>query len=109
MARFWFFTAHARELVTVALSEVVGGRWLDPDDLVNLRSWFPDSKYGEKIFLTESGTVIAPCHMGVKAPAGMHGFLPSAPHSRSAFVSSVDYGDSINQITDIFGVMKANA
>ena len=108
MARFWFFSAHARELVSAALNEVNGGRWLDSDDLVNLHSWFPDGKYGEKIFLTESGTVIAPCHMGVKAPAGMHGFLPSAPHSRSAFVSSEDYGDSINQITDLFGVMKAH-
>ena len=108
MARFWFFSARARELVTAALSEVDGGRWLDADDLVNLHSWFPDGKYGEKIFLTESGTVIAPSHMGVTALAGMHGFLPSAPHSRSAFVSSVDYGDSINQITDIFGVMKGH-
>jgi predicted AlkP superfamily pyrophosphatase or phosphodiesterase len=109
MARFWFFNARARDLVSAALSEVDGGRWLDADDLVNLHSWFPDGKYGEKIFLTESGTVIAPCHMGAKAPAGMHGFLPSAPHSRSAFVSSIDHGDSINQITDLFGVMKAHA
>jgi hypothetical protein len=45
--------------------------------------------------------------MGATALAGMHGFLPSAPHSRSAFVSSVDYGDSVGQITDLFGVMKA--
>ncbi len=108
MARFWFFSARARELVTKALKEVGGGRWLDTDDLTKLRSYFPDGKYGEQIFLTEPGTVIAPSHMGVRAPAGMHGFLPSAPHSRSAFVSSVDYGDSINQITDLFGVMKAH-
>jgi hypothetical protein len=108
MARFWFFSARARELVTAALNEVDGGKWLDADDLVNLHSFFPDGKYGEKIFLTESGTVIAPSHMGVQAMAGMHGFLPSAPHSRSAFVSSIDYGDSINQITDVFGVMKAH-
>ena len=45
---------------------------------------------------------------GRAALAGMHGFHPSAPHSRSAFVSSVDYGDSISQITDIFGVMKVH-
>ena len=108
MARFWFFSDRARELVTVALSEVDGGRWLDADDLVNLHSWFPDGKYGEKIFLTESGTVIAPSHMGERALPGMHGFLPSAPHSRSAFVSSIEYGDSIKQITDLFGVMKAH-
>jgi hypothetical protein len=52
--------------------------------------------------------VIAPSHMGATALAGMHGFLPSAPHSRSAFVSSIDYGDSINRITDVFGVMKSH-
>jgi len=52
--------------------------------------------------------VIAPSHMGKRALAGMHGFLPSSPHSRSAFVSSVDYGDSVNQITDLFGVMKGH-
>jgi Type I phosphodiesterase / nucleotide pyrophosphatase len=109
MARFWFFSSRARELVTAALKEVDGGRWLDAGDLVELHSWFPDGKYGEQIFLTEPGTVIAPSHMGARAPAGMHGFLPSAPHSRSGFVSSVDYGDSIKQITDIFGVMKAHA
>ncbi len=108
MARFWFFSARARELVTNALKEVDGGRWLDTDDLTRLHSNFPDGKYGEQIFLTESGTVIAPSHMGARAMAGMHGFLPSAPHSRSAFVSSVDYGDSIKQITDLFGVMKAH-
>ncbi len=108
MARFWFFSVSARDLVTAALKDVDGGRWLDTDDLVKLHAFFPDGKYGEQIFLTEPGTVIAPSHMGVRAPAGMHGFLPSSPHSRSAFVSSVDYGDSINQITDIFGVMKAH-
>ncbi len=108
MARFWFFSVRARELVTKALTEVDGGRWLEADDLIKLHSYFPDGKYGEQIFLTEAGTVIAPSHMGARALAGMHGFHPSAPHSRSAFVSSVDYGDSINQVTDIFGVMKAH-
>ena len=108
MARFWFFTARAKELVTAALKDVDGGRWLESEDLIKLHSWFPDGKYGEQIFLTESGTVIAPSHMGERALAGMHGFIPSAPHSRSAFVSSVDYGDSIKQITDLFGVMKAH-
>jgi len=108
MARFWFFTARAKELVTAALKDVDGGRWLESEDLIKLHSWFPDSKYGEQIFLTESGTVIAPSHMGERALAGMHGFIPSAPHSRSAFVSSVDYGESITQITDLFGVMKAH-
>ena len=108
MARFWFFSPRARELVTAALKDVDGGRWLDSDDLIALHAYFADGKYGEQIFLTESGTVIAPSHMGAKAMAGMHGFLPSAPHSRSAFVSSVDYGDSLKQITDIFGVMKAH-
>ena len=70
-----FFNARARELVTAALSEVDGGRWLDADDLVNLHSWFPDAKYGEKIFLTESGTVIAPSHMGARRWRGCTDFF----------------------------------
>jgi hypothetical protein len=106
MARFWFFSDRARDLVTASLKEVDGGRWLECEDLIKLNAWFPDGKYGEQIFLTESGTVIAPSHMGERALAGMHGFLPSAPHSRSAFVSSVDYGDSARQITDLFGIMR---
>jgi hypothetical protein len=46
MARFWFFSAGARDAVTAALKNVDGGRWLDSDDLIKLHAYFPDSKYG---------------------------------------------------------------
>jgi hypothetical protein len=106
MARFWFFSDRARELVTSSIGREEHGSWLDHAELSKLRAWFPDGKYGEQIFLLEQGTVIAPSHMGLKAPAGMHGFHPSAPASRSAFVSSADYEDTLHEITDIFGVMS---
>ena len=108
MARFWFFSERARDLVTAALKDVDGGRWLDTDDLVNLHSLFPGWEVRRADFSDGTGNGDSASHMGVRALAGMHGFLPSAPHSRSAFVSSVDYGDSVNRITDIFGVMKAH-
>ncbi len=106
MARFWFFSEDARKLVMSALNKNICGTWLDRAQLTKLRAWFPDHKYGEEIFLMRQGTVIAPSHMGRTAPHGMHGFHPSAPASRSAFVSSVDYGDSLHGITDIFDVMR---
>jgi Type I phosphodiesterase / nucleotide pyrophosphatase len=108
MARFWYFTDRARGLVESVLGSNGLGGWLDDGQLAQLRALFPDRRYGERIFLTQPGTVIAPSHMGVTAPPGMHGFYPSAPSSRAAFLSSVDYGDRLNRITDVFEVMKAH-
>ncbi|HUO04936.1 MAG TPA: alkaline phosphatase family protein [Candidatus Binataceae bacterium] len=109
MARFWFFSDSARGMVMAALGEEKRGSWLSRAELEGLRAWFPDRRYGEEIFLMEQGTVIAPSHMGITAPAGMHGFHPAAQWSRSAFVSSADYGNELSQITDIFGIMQAHA
>jgi type I phosphodiesterase/nucleotide pyrophosphatase len=108
MARFWFFSDRAREMVVSELGKEKLGSWLGRAELAGLRAWFPDHRYGEEIFLMDQGTVIAPSHMGLKAPAGMHGFHPAARWSRAAFVSSADYGDGLCQITDIFGVMRAH-
>ncbi|MGH7812723.1 MAG: alkaline phosphatase family protein [Candidatus Binataceae bacterium] len=109
MARFWFFTDRARERVLSGMDGDLPGHWLERAELEKLRAWFPDRRYGEEIFLLDEGAVIAPSHMGRHALAGMHGFHPAAAWSRSAFVSSADYGDSLYQITDIFGVMRAQA
>ncbi|HVN64932.1 MAG TPA: alkaline phosphatase family protein [Candidatus Binataceae bacterium] len=109
MARFWFFSDRARDLVRSELGAGLPGKWLDRAELEKLRAWFPDRRYGEEIFLLDEGVVISPSHMGRRAPAGMHGFHPSAAWSKSAFVSSIDYGDSLHRITDIFGVMQMHA
>jgi Type I phosphodiesterase / nucleotide pyrophosphatase len=108
MARFWFFNQRARELIGSALEEEQLGGWLDQARIEQLHARFPDGRYGERIFLMQPGIVIAPSHMGAKALPGMHGFDPAAPCSRAAFLSSVDYGDRLKRITDIFEIMKAH-
>ncbi len=109
MARFWFFSPGAREAVVERLARERRGRWLGEEDLKSLRAWFPDRRYGEEIFLTEQGVVIAPSFMGVNAAKGMHGFHPDAPHSYAAFMSSEEVGSDLQEITDVCSLMLTSA
>jgi len=106
MARFWFHSDRARSLVTEALARNAPGHWLGEIELVSLRAAFGDRRYGEAIFLLPEGCVIAPSHMGRKAPQGMHGFHPNEAHSYAAILSSEDYSDRPNHITDIYRIMN---
>lgn len=109
MARFWFFSPGVRERVVERLARERGGRWLGEQELKSLRAWFPDRRYGEEIFLTEQGVVIAPSFMGVNAAKGMHGFHPDAPHSYAAFMSSEEVRDEVREITDLRHLMLTSA
>jgi Type I phosphodiesterase / nucleotide pyrophosphatase len=106
MARFWFFSPTARVEIMSALSKEGSGQWLSEDALRELKAWFEDRRYGEEIYLMPEGTVIEPSHMGKTAPKGMHGFHPSTLHSKAAFLSSEDYGNGPNHITDLFSLMQ---
>jgi hypothetical protein len=106
MARFWFFSEAARRQVTSIFTDEDGGQWLDETELRLLRAWFDDRRYGEVIYLMPEGVIIASPDRGDVVSRGMHGFHPSTVHSPSAFVSSVDYGDRLNHITDVFDVMS---
>ena len=105
MARFWFFAKRAREEVMSVFYEEDGGGWLDEKSLRSLRAWFDDRRYGEEIYLMPEGTVIVGSGPREIVPLGMHGFHPSTLHSPSAFLSSVDYGNRLSHITDVYGVM----
>lgn len=106
MARFWFFSADAMNQVMSVFTKDVGGEWLTEDKLRSLHAWFDDHRYGDELYLMPEGAVIASPDRGDIVPRGMHGFHPSTPHSPSGFLSSVDYGSSINHITDVFDVMS---
>jgi hypothetical protein len=109
MARFWFRSEHARRLVVDTLSRQAPGHWITDDELSSLGAMFEDKRYGHAIFLLPESHVIAPSHMGREAPHGMHGFHPRDGHSYAAFLSSEDYQDAPNHITDVFRIMKTNA
>src|ERR1700730_17384813 len=107
MARFWFFADGVRNLVRDALRDCGAGRWLRETELRSMRAWFPDRRYGEEIYLLPEGHVIAPSHMGMAAPKGMHGFHPDAPHSKAALLGSEDCGAGVSHITGVFGLMRS--
>ncbi len=109
MARFWFSSSGARVATMHALPGTNDGRWLDEEELRNLGAWFDDARFGEGIYLLSEGVVFEPSHMGLRAPRGMHGFHPRETHSFASFLSTENYGDALNHITDIFKLMKSKA
>jgi len=106
MARFWFKSPQVRAAVMQALPDGDDGQWLSEAELRSMRAWFADGRFGEEIYLMPEGAVIAPSYMGRTAPAGMHGFHPHARHSDAAVLSSKDYGNELNHISDLFSMME---
>jgi len=108
MARFWFLTPGARELITAALSEESRGRILGREDLANYGCDFPGETYGELYFLMDPGILICPSHMGVKPLAGMHGFAPEDKDSTASFMANVPVAPAPRRLEDLYGLMRAD-
>ncbi len=104
MARFWYFTPEAKEKITALLREQSFGHLLSVEEIANNYVDFKRSRYGESIFLINTGTVINPSHMGSKAPHGMHGFNINHPSMDAALVSNKHH-DGIRDVKDFFGLM----
>ena len=105
MARFWFHNTPARKTVFQALEHHPRGRILSRDELKQHGVLFEDGRYGELIFLMNSGTQIVPGFMGVKSCAGMHGYDPADPDSKAALSSSKPIPESITKIQHIHSLM----
>jgi predicted AlkP superfamily pyrophosphatase or phosphodiesterase len=108
MARFWFKNPQLREDVESFLEQCPAGRILDDAELKKMHIFFPDSRYGELIFLMNPGTLIYPSFFGSYAPAGMHGFDPDDPHSSAAYLSNVA-DHSPRELRDIYDVITTEA
>ncbi len=110
MARFWFFSERARDLITASLRGVTTGRILPDSELRELGTFFPDRYFGELIFLVEEGVLIVPSDMGERPLHAMHGYHPDAPHSYAALLTNVpDVPDSVTAIPHIHGLMRRDA
>ncbi len=88
MARFWFFTPEARQLITRALGEVPEGRIVPDDELRRLHAFFEDRYFGELIFLVQEGVLIVPSHMGERPIRAMHGYHPTDPQSYACLLTN---------------------
>jgi Type I phosphodiesterase / nucleotide pyrophosphatase len=111
MARFWFFNEAARESVNACLKGQVCGRILGDPELEDLGISFPDHRFGETIFLLNSGYMFyrSDFHSGNWLPTGMHGYHPNDPYSDAVFLSNRAPVSRLHTIRDIYDYMERAA
>jgi predicted AlkP superfamily pyrophosphatase or phosphodiesterase len=109
MARFWFFSDSAEQVVVDRLRKVPQGRILPDEELEELHCLFPDRYFGELIFLVKEGVLIVPSHMGERPIRAMHGYHPYDKHSYAALLSNQAIPESIHAIPDLFRLMTRDA
>jgi len=88
MARFWFLTPGARELITSALQGIAEGHIMTATELAGYECDFPDERYGQLFFLLEPGYLLCPSFMGEKPLAGMHGYDPTHKDSLASYATN---------------------
>lgn len=111
MARFWFFNEHARASVESCLRGQTCGRMLDDAEQERLGVHFPDRRFGEAIFLLNSGCMFyrSDFHSGNWMPTGMHGYHPSDPYSDAVFLSNRPPVSPMSTIRDVYRYMERAA
>lgn len=88
MARFRINSARSRDSLAKLLGDQAFGRVLSPDEMRGLGVEFPDGRFGDLVFLAESGNLILPSHMGSEAVAAMHGYHPDVEEMSSLILSN---------------------
>jgi hypothetical protein len=108
MARFWFFSAWARNLICGRLSELDYARILSDDELREFGVYFPDRRYGQVVALLNPGCIVAEGGFNGKGwkPAGMHGYHPDDANSSAVFLASGAPTEPLVTVRDIFGIMQ---
>lgn len=110
MARFWFFNEQARETVAASLRGVHQGRIVPDTELQQLGALFPDSRFGELIFLVREGVLIVPSDMGQRPITAMHGYHPDEPQSYAALCTNVaELPVNATEIPHIYNLMTHDA
>lgn len=111
MARFWFFNEQARNSINACLRSETCGRILGDAELQELGLLFPDRRFGETIFLLNSGCMFfrSDFHSGNWLPTGMHGYHPNDPYSDAVFLSNRPSVSPLRTIRDIYEHMECTA
>lgn len=108
MARFWYLRPEVRPRLEEALAGVPQGRVLSPSEKKRYGIAFAGDKFGETIFLLDSGVVIYPSHMSRRVPTAMHGYDPDDTRNDGVFLASEKPAAAPAAITDIFDVLTAD-
>ena len=111
MARFWFFNEEARASVSACLAGQNCGQILRDAELQELGIYFSDRRYGETIFLLNSGFMFyrSDFHSGNWLPEGMHGYHPNDPYSDAVFLSNRPPASPLSSIRGISDYMERAA
>jgi predicted AlkP superfamily pyrophosphatase or phosphodiesterase len=105
LGRYWFHNDDARDAIMSKLELAPHSRILSEEEKVKYGINFPDNMYGEEILLMDPGYQIAPCDLGAKPLAGMHGFDPEDADSYACLLSSVRPSTLPHHVKDYFRVM----
>lgn len=105
MARFRVHGERVAAILRDLLEGTVGGRLLNPEELMSLGVSFPECEYGDIVFLCDPGTIILPSYMGSDPVKGMHGYHPDAPCMDSIMFSSEVFEGEEASIADIAGFL----
>ena len=109
MLRVWYLNPAAKEAVRKRLSQKdCRGALLAEEEKKKYGIDFKNRKFGQDIFLTESGIQIEPSDMGLKSPKGMHGFSPEDKDSYAAMLSTENPPFNPYEVKDFFKLMKAD-
>jgi Type I phosphodiesterase / nucleotide pyrophosphatase len=87
MARFWFSSTHAEKLIVDLLNNIGAGQIIGKSEKDKYHLNYSHAKFGEIIFLVDSGVLIFPNFYQNKKPVkGMHGYAPKTPEQQSALL-----------------------
>jgi hypothetical protein len=111
MARFWFFSDRARQVIRGLLASLPCGRVLDDAELERLGILFPDRRYGEVIALLDPGWLLASSGFNGSRwrPAGMHGYHPDDADSDGVFLASATPLAPVRSLADVHACLSEAA
>jgi predicted AlkP superfamily pyrophosphatase or phosphodiesterase len=111
MARFWFHDEGASQSIRERLTSLPCGRILDANELKRLGVFFPDSRYGEVVFLLHPGWLLSRSDFNGHgwSPVGMHGYHPDDPDSDAIYLSNNEPSFAVRTISDVFQCMEEAA
>lgn len=87
MARFWFFSDRAEDLITDMLDDLAGGHIISQVEKDKYHLNYSHNKFGDIIFLVDPGVLVFPNFYQNRKPVkGMHGYAPETPEQQSALL-----------------------
>ncbi len=105
MARFWYLDPHCRPRIREVLAACHQGRLLTDAEKERYGIAFAGDRYGQDIFLLQTGLVIHPSHMSRRVLHAMHGYDPDDRINDGVFLASEPPDAPPETITDLFSLI----